>query len=232
MCAWLLVSQVGVPSEAAVTELSAAVCESWAATAQQLTRLGAEVVPVRLPHTAPALAAYYILVSAEASSNLARYDGVRYGERRAAQAEEAEEAKAAASLHEAYARSRSAAFGQEVQRRLLVRCCLPPRLFVPCCCLRLTCAVRRRSVRAPVLSCIWTTHSARGGAGGRECVQMGTYALSSELVSVSFQKAQKARDADGMMPASLNSYILLIRGFSPQHRFARRSEDARAPRLD
>jgi aspartyl-tRNA(Asn)/glutamyl-tRNA(Gln) amidotransferase subunit A len=109
---------VGVPRECNVTELSASVRESWAACAHRLRSLGATVVPVSLPTTALALAAYYILVSAEASSNLARYDGVRYGARTDAHPAAA---VTATSLHAAYARSRSAAFGEEVQRRLLVR---------------------------------------------------------------------------------------------------------------
>lgn len=72
--------------------------------------LGAELVDVSLPHTRYAVAAYYILATAEAGSNLARYDGVRYGHR----------ARDARDLDEMYTRSRTEGFGEEVQRRILL----------------------------------------------------------------------------------------------------------------
>ncbi|MCH5276916.1 MAG: Asp-tRNA(Asn)/Glu-tRNA(Gln) amidotransferase subunit GatA [Desulfovibrionaceae bacterium] len=72
--------------------------------------LGAELVDVSLPHTPYAVAAYYILATAEAGSNLARYDGVRYGRR-------AQDAK---NLDDLYTRSRTEGFGEEVQRRILL----------------------------------------------------------------------------------------------------------------
>ncbi len=71
--------------------------------------LGAELVPVSLPHTEYAIATYYIIAMAEASSNLARFDGVRYGFRD----------KQAASLLDMYKQSRSKGFGDEVQRRII-----------------------------------------------------------------------------------------------------------------
>uniref|UniRef100_UPI001D0EC4B9 amidase family protein n=1 Tax=Klebsiella pneumoniae TaxID=573 RepID=UPI001D0EC4B9 len=72
---------------------------------------GAEVVEVSLPHTKYALPAYYIIAPAEASSNLARYDGVRYGLRELAEGQ---------NLQEMYAATRAAGFGDEVKRRILI----------------------------------------------------------------------------------------------------------------
>ena len=72
--------------------------------------LGAEIVDVSLPHTDYAIASYYILAAAEASSNLARYDGVRYGHR----------AAEPRNLEDMYTRSRTEGFGAEVQRRILL----------------------------------------------------------------------------------------------------------------
>ena len=71
--------RVGVPTEYDVAELSEEVRAGWRAAVRACEDLGATVVPVSLPHTAAALAAYYVLAPAEASSNLARYDGVRFG---------------------------------------------------------------------------------------------------------------------------------------------------------
>ena len=71
--------RVGVPAEYDVAELSEEVRAGWRAAVRACEDLGATIVPVSLPHTAAALAAYYVLAPAEASSNLARYDGVRFG---------------------------------------------------------------------------------------------------------------------------------------------------------
>lgn len=73
--------------------------------------LGAEIVPVTLPHTRYALATYYVIAPAEASSNLARYDGLRYGHRTAAQV---------ADSVEMFMKSRSEGFGPEVKRRIMI----------------------------------------------------------------------------------------------------------------
>jgi len=70
---------------------------------------GAEIVPVSLPHTKYALPAYYIVAPAEASSNLARYDGMRYGARVDGE-----------NLNDTYERTRAAGFGPEVQRRIMI----------------------------------------------------------------------------------------------------------------
>jgi aspartyl-tRNA(Asn)/glutamyl-tRNA(Gln) amidotransferase subunit A len=77
---------------------------------QVLAKLGCEVVPVSLPHTEYAIPTYYIVATAEASSNLARFDGVRYGYR----------VKNARTLAEMYKRSRDEGFGAEVKRRIML----------------------------------------------------------------------------------------------------------------
>jgi aspartyl-tRNA(Asn)/glutamyl-tRNA(Gln) amidotransferase subunit A len=76
----------------------------------KLKSLGCEVVPVSLPHTAYAIPAYYLIATAEASSNLARYDGVRYGYR----------ASGVNTLSEMYRRTRDEGFGAEVKRRIML----------------------------------------------------------------------------------------------------------------
>ncbi len=73
-------------------------------------RLGCEIVPIRLPHTDYAIGCYYIICTAEASSNLARYDGVRYGYR----------APEFSDLRDMYRKSRDRGFGQEVKRRIML----------------------------------------------------------------------------------------------------------------
>ena len=97
--------KVGIPKE-----YSGMNPEVEAAIKSSLGKLGAECVEISLPHTEYALATYYIIVSAEACSNLARYDGVRYGYR----------AKDIGSLQELYSRTRDEGFGTEVKRRVLM----------------------------------------------------------------------------------------------------------------
>jgi aspartyl-tRNA(Asn)/glutamyl-tRNA(Gln) amidotransferase subunit A len=80
------------------------------AAIQKLASLGCDIVDVSLPHTKYAIPAYYLVATAEASSNLARFDGVRYGFR----------AKGARSLSEMYRRSRDQGFGSEVKRRIML----------------------------------------------------------------------------------------------------------------
>ena len=77
---------------------------------QELAANGAEIVDVSLPLTDKAIATYYIIATAEASSNLSRYDGVRYGHR----------AKEVAGLQDMYEKSRSEGFGLEVKRRIML----------------------------------------------------------------------------------------------------------------
>jgi aspartyl-tRNA(Asn)/glutamyl-tRNA(Gln) amidotransferase subunit A len=86
------------------------VLETVRAAIGELERAGAKIVEVSLPHTRYAIATYYLIANAEASSNLARFDGVRYGRR-------AENVRDLADLYE---RSRSEGFGSEVKRRILL----------------------------------------------------------------------------------------------------------------
>lgn len=101
---------VGLPEECFSETLHSDVREAVEQTARKLEALGARVHRVSLPLLSYALAAYYVLSAAEASSNLARYDGVRYGHR----------ARAYADLDELYRKSREEGFGMEVKRRILL----------------------------------------------------------------------------------------------------------------
>jgi len=102
--------RIGVPKEYRIEGAPPEIDSLWARGAEWLKAQGAEVVDVSLPHTKYALPAYYIVAPAEASSNLARYDGVRYGHR-AARTED---------VIDLYERSRAEGFGAEVQRRILI----------------------------------------------------------------------------------------------------------------
>jgi len=102
--------KVGVAKEYFGEGLDLEVRSAVEAAIQKLAQLGCEVVPVSLPHTQYAIPAYYIVATAEASSNLARYDGVRYGYR----------AKNARILSEMYRRTRDEGFGAEVKRRIML----------------------------------------------------------------------------------------------------------------
>jgi len=102
--------KLGVPKEYFELEgLDEEVRAAVEAAAQAYQRLGATLVPVSLPHTKYALATYYLLAPAEASSNLARYDGVRYGLR-----------VPAPGLREMYGQTRGKGFGPEVKRRIML----------------------------------------------------------------------------------------------------------------
>jgi len=103
--------KVGIPREYRLDGLNADVAKSWDDGIAWLKDAGAEVVDISLPHTKYALPAYYIIAPAEASSNLARYDGVRYGLR---------DLPDGAGLQEMYAATRAAGFGPEVKRRILI----------------------------------------------------------------------------------------------------------------
>ena len=104
--------RIGVPMEYNVRELHPVVRQGWRRTIRHFQDQGHEVYPVALPTTRHALSAYYILAPSEASSNLARYDGVRYGSR-----EEGPDDAAGGVL---YARTRGKNFGPEVKRRILL----------------------------------------------------------------------------------------------------------------
>ncbi|CAI3952007.1 Asp-tRNAAsn/Glu-tRNAGln amidotransferase A subunit or related amidase (GatA) (PDB:3H0L) [Commensalibacter communis] len=101
--------KVGIPMEYRVPGLSPEIEAVWQQGINWLKEAGCEIVDVSLPHTKHGLATYYIIAPAEASSNLARYDGVRYGRR-----------VDGASLDELYANTRGAGFGDEVKRRILM----------------------------------------------------------------------------------------------------------------
>ena len=103
-------TRIGVPRELFGEGLDAEVRASVEAAIEAYRELGAEVVDVELPHAKYCIAVYYIIATAEASSNLARYDGVRYGFR----AEDAHE------LREMYRRTRDEGFGAEVKRRIML----------------------------------------------------------------------------------------------------------------
>lgn len=101
---------IGLPAEYWDQGLSPEVAEACATAVQQAEALGAKTVPVNLKLSEYAIAAYYIIAVAEASSNLARFDGVRYGLRD----------KSAENLMEMYVKSRTQGFGEEVQRRIIL----------------------------------------------------------------------------------------------------------------
>ena len=103
--------KVGIPREYRMDGMDADVAASWDQGIAWLKDAGAEIVEVSLPHTKYALPAYYIIAPAEASSNLARYDGVRYGLR---------DLPDGAGLQDMYAATRAAGFGAEVKRRILI----------------------------------------------------------------------------------------------------------------
>jgi aspartyl-tRNA(Asn)/glutamyl-tRNA(Gln) amidotransferase subunit A len=102
--------RVGVPTEYYGSGLDAEVRASITASLDKLAESGAEIVEIRLPHTEYAIPVYYLIATAEASSNLARFDGVRYGFR----------AEEAATLKEMYSRTRDQGFGAEVKRRIML----------------------------------------------------------------------------------------------------------------
>ncbi|CAO3378131.1 Asp-tRNA(Asn)/Glu-tRNA(Gln) amidotransferase subunit GatA [Azospirillum argentinense] len=101
--------KVGIPKEYRVEGMPAEIAAIWDQGIEWLKQAGAEPVEISLPHTKYALATYYIVAPAEASSNLARYDGLRYGLR-----------VEGASLKDMYENTRGAGFGKEVRRRILI----------------------------------------------------------------------------------------------------------------
>jgi aspartyl-tRNA(Asn)/glutamyl-tRNA(Gln) amidotransferase subunit A len=101
--------RVGIPKEYRVDGMSAEAEQLWARGIEWLKGAGATIHDISLPHTKYALPAYYIVAPAECSSNLARYDGVRYGLRVAGK-----------DLIETYENTRAAGFGKEVRRRVLI----------------------------------------------------------------------------------------------------------------
>ncbi len=101
--------KIGIPREYQAEGTPQALSDLWHQGAAWLKDQGAEIIEVSLPHTQYALPTYYIVAPAECSSNLARYDGVRYGRR-----------VEGVDLADMYSRTRAEGFGEEVQRRILI----------------------------------------------------------------------------------------------------------------
>src|SRR5258708_29171103 len=102
--------KIGVPKEYFGEGLDAEVRAAVEAGIAKLRSAGCRIVPISLPHTEYAIPTYYVIATAEASANLARFDGVRYGYR----------AKGARTLSEMYRKSRDEGFGAEVKRRIML----------------------------------------------------------------------------------------------------------------
>ena len=103
--------KIGIPKEYDMDELDPEIKKLWKDAQTSLVKEGAEIIPVSLPNTKYGVAAYYVIAPAEASSNLARFDGVRYGLR---------EYKDGMTLDEMYETTRQAGFGHEVERRIMI----------------------------------------------------------------------------------------------------------------
>ena len=101
--------RIGIPKEYRVPGMAADIEALWQQGVHWLKDAGAEIVDISLPHTKYALPAYYIVAPAEASSNLARYDGVRYGLRVPGR-----------DIIDMYEHTRAAGFGKEVRRRIMI----------------------------------------------------------------------------------------------------------------
>ena len=101
--------KIGIPAEYRPEGLNKEVAEAWDKATAMLKARGAEIVNISLPHTKYALSVYYIIAPAEASSNLARYDGIRYGNR-----------VDGAHVDDVYVNTRTQGFGKEVKRRIMI----------------------------------------------------------------------------------------------------------------
>jgi aspartyl-tRNA(Asn)/glutamyl-tRNA(Gln) amidotransferase subunit A len=101
--------KIGIPKEYRLDGMAPEIEKLWADGAEWLKKAGAEIKEISLPHTKYALPTYYIIAPAEASSNLARYDGVRFGLRVPGD-----------SLDDMYEKTRAEGFGKEVKRRILI----------------------------------------------------------------------------------------------------------------
>ncbi|MBL1434574.1 MAG: Asp-tRNA(Asn)/Glu-tRNA(Gln) amidotransferase subunit GatA [Rhodobacteraceae bacterium] len=104
--------KIGIPKEYRLDGMPDEIETLWQEGAEKLRAAGAEIVDISLPHTKYALPAYYVIAPAEASSNLSRYDGVKYGHRAKLNAGE--------GITEMYQRTRAEGFGEEVQRRVMI----------------------------------------------------------------------------------------------------------------
>ena len=103
--------RIGIPKEYRPDGINQEISEIWDKGIDWLKAAGAEIVDISLPHTKYALATYYIIAPAEASSNLARYDGIRFGLRVNGET---------GSLNDLYCKTRAAGFGAEVKRRIMI----------------------------------------------------------------------------------------------------------------
>jgi aspartyl-tRNA(Asn)/glutamyl-tRNA(Gln) amidotransferase subunit A len=103
---------IGIPAEYRMDGMPDEIEALWTRGREMLADAGAEIVDVSLPHTKYALPAYYIIAPAEASSNLARYDGVRYGRRAALTGKD--------GVVDLYEKTRAEGFGDEVKRRVMI----------------------------------------------------------------------------------------------------------------
>ena len=101
--------KIGIPLEYQIDGLNPVIKKRWEEVSEYFKKKGTEIVEVSLPHTKYALPAYYIIAPAEASANLARYDGIRYGYRENSD-----------SLEELYEKTRAKGFGSEVKRRIMI----------------------------------------------------------------------------------------------------------------
>ena len=104
--------KIGIPREYRIEGMPAEVEDLWKEGTRKLAAAGAEIIDISLPNTKFALPTYYVIAPAEASSNLARYDGVRFGQR--ANIEEGE------GINEMYKKTRQLGFGEEVKRRVMI----------------------------------------------------------------------------------------------------------------
>lgn len=104
--------KIGIPAEYHMDGMPAEIEKLWQDGTDMLKDAGAEIVNISLPHTKYALPAYYVIAPAEASSNLARYDGVKYGHRATLAAGDA--------IDDMYEKTRAEGFGSEVQRRVMI----------------------------------------------------------------------------------------------------------------
>ena len=105
-------TKIGIPREYRLDAMPAEIAALWDKGAEMLRDAGAEIVDISLPHTKYALPAYYVIAPAEASSNLARYDGVRYGHRATLGPGD--------GITQMYEKTRAEGFGMEVQRRVMI----------------------------------------------------------------------------------------------------------------
>ncbi len=101
--------RIGIPKEYSIDGMPPEIQSLWDKGVEMMKDAGAEIVPITLPHTKYALPAYYVVAPAEASSNLARYDGMRYGLRVDGK-----------DLNDTYDRTRTEGFGDEVRRRIMI----------------------------------------------------------------------------------------------------------------